>query len=69
VVPFEDYAGFGGSHAVFGLPHCAPIPLFGMLMFTLCYFMLRVCNLLFDFTGVTIKRLHGVSEETGFGNC
>jgi hypothetical protein len=26
-------------------------------------FMLRVCNLLFDFIRVIIKRLHGVSEE------
>lgn len=30
---------------------------FGMVMYILCHCMLEVCNLLFDFTGVSIKKL------------
>lgn len=47
-------------------PYYAPSPCFGMVMHTLCHYMLEVWNLLFDFIGVTIKRLpwakHGGSH-------
>ena len=38
-----------------------PTPLhFGLVMYILCHYMLEVCDLCFDFdfTGITVKRLH-----------
>lgn len=35
-------------------------------MYILCHCMLEVCNLVFAFIGITIKRLPSILEETLF---
>lgn len=46
-----------GFQACFGpvVPDYAPFLPSRMTGHTLCYFMLKVCHLLFDFTGVTVR--------------